>query len=86
VADVISQVGEIRGEAARQAAIRMRLDFVVQAHDCYQCNRFAYILTIDNIKRLCKGKENYNFVFLSAAKTFQIGSFAPVSSLLKILP
>jgi hypothetical protein len=35
-ADIILQTGEIRGEAARQAAIQMRLEFEGQAYDCYQ--------------------------------------------------
>lgn len=42
-ADIIPQLGEIRGEAARQVAIQMRLDFEGQAYDCYQdwCRREA---------------------------------------------
>ncbi|KAF9890687.1 hypothetical protein FE257_005553 [Aspergillus nanangensis] len=40
-ADIIPQLGEIRGEAARQAAVQIRLEFEGQAYDCYQdwCRR-----------------------------------------------
>jgi hypothetical protein len=42
-ADIIPQIGEVRGEAARQAAVQMRLEFEAQAYDCYQdwCRREA---------------------------------------------
>ncbi|KAF7590858.1 hypothetical protein BBP40_002272 [Aspergillus hancockii] len=38
---IYTLIGEFRTEAARQKAIQMRLDFAVQAHECYEdwCKR-----------------------------------------------